>query len=185
MANALTLGRILLIIPFVAVFLADAAWNMKAALAIFLIAALSDFLDGYLARARNEVSALGAALDPLADKLLVAAALILLTHNGVIHGLGVIAVLIIVLREILVSGLRETMAARGEPLVVTTLAKWKTLLQLAAAALLLAAAPGGFVTAGAARSIGTGLLWASAVLTFFTGADYALKSARALRRAGG
>ena len=86
MANALTLARIALIAPFAAVFLINAPWNMTAALAIFIIAAATDFLDGRIARARGETSALGAALDPLADKLLIAAALILLVRNGVIAG---------------------------------------------------------------------------------------------------
>ena len=121
MANILTLARIVLIVPFVALFLADASWNMNAALVVFIIAALTDFLDGRVARARGEVSALGAALDPLADKLLIAAALILLVRNGVIAGAGVVAVIAIILREMLVSGLREAVTARGGALPVMQL----------------------------------------------------------------
>ena len=182
MANTLTLSRIALIVPFIAAFLVNSAWNMKAALAIFVLAALTDFLDGAVARARGEVSAIGAALDPLADKLLIAAALVLLTRNGVIAGAGVIAVLIIILREILVSGLREAVAARSGALPVTGLAKWKTAAQLIAAGLLIAAAPGG-LAGESLRPLAAGALWLAAVLTFWTGADYAVRAAQFLRGA--
>ncbi len=181
MANLLTLGRIALIVPFVFVFLTNADWNMKAAFVIFAVASFTDFLDGWVARARGEVSALGAALDPLADKLLIAAALILLMRNGVIAGLGVIAVLIIILREFLVSGLREAVSSTGETLTVTSLAKWKTTAQLVAAGLLLLAAPNGLADEGF-RPLASGFLWLATVLTFWTGADYALKAAKILRR---
>ena len=184
MANLLTLGRIALIVPFVAAFLANAAWNMTAALAIFALAALTDLLDGRVARARGEVSALGAALDPLADKLLIAAALILLVRNGVVYGAGVVAVIVIILREILVSGLREAVSGRGASLPVTALAKWKTAAQLVAAGLLIAAAPSG-LAGEALRPIAIGALWLAAALTFWTGADYALGAARLLRAGDG
>lgn len=180
MANLITLARIGLIAPFAAMFYLSAPWAMTAALVIFLIAASTDFLDGMVARARGETSALGAALDPLADKLLVAAALILLIRNGVIAGAGVFAALIIILREILVSGLREAVAQRGRTLAVTGLAKWKTAAQLVAAGLLLASAPGGPFGEGL-RPFASGLFWIAAVLTFWTGAEYALKAAAILR----
>jgi len=180
MANLLTLGRIALIVPFVWAFLYNAPWNMIVALVIFVIAAFTDFFDGRIARARGEVSALGAALDPLADKLLVAAALILLIRNGIVHSAGVIAVIIIILREILVSGLREAVTAKGESLPVTLLAKWKTAAQLIAVGLLLAAAPMGLV-GQALRPFAVGALWLAAILTFWTGADYALRAGRFLR----
>jgi len=184
MANFLTLGRMALIIPFVALFLANAPWNMTAALVIFVIAALTDLLDGQIARARGEVSAIGAALDPLADKLLIAAALILLLRNGVIAGYGVIAVIIILGREILVSGLREAVGAEGDRLQVTMLAKWKTATQLVAAGFLLASAPGG-LAGEALRPLATATLWLAAILTFWTGADYARRAAQMLRGAKG
>jgi len=180
MANILTLGRIVLIIPFVAAFLINAQWNMKAAFVIFVVAAVTDFFDGRIARARSEVSALGAALDPLADKLLIAAALILLMRNGIIAGVGVIGVIIIILREILISGLREAIAQRGGSLKVTQLAKWKTTAQLVAAGLLLAAAPRGLI-GEALRPFASGVFWLAAVLTFWTGADYAYRAALQLR----
>ncbi len=180
MANLFTLGRIALIIPFIAIFLANAEWNMKAAFILFTVAAVTDFFDGRIARARGEVSALGAALDPLADKLLIATALILLLRNGIIAGAGVIAVIIIILREILVSGLREAVTLGGGSLKVTQLAKWKTTAQLVAAGLLLAAAPHGLI-GEALRPLASGGLWLAAVLTFWTGADYAYNAARLLR----
>lgn len=181
MANIITIGRIVLVIPFILVFLSNTTWNMTAALVIFIIAALTDFLDGWVARARNEVSALGAALDPIADKLLVAAALLLLARNGLLHGAGVIGALVILLREILVGGLREALAARSQSLPVTPLAKGKTSAQLLAIALLLAAAPNGLI-GEALRPIGVGVFWVAVILTFWTGADYTIKSLRLLRR---
>ena len=183
MANLLTLTRMLLIVPFAALFMADAPWTMKAALAIFIIAAVTDFFDGRIARARGEVSALGAALDPIADKLLIAAALLLLTRNGVIAGAGVIAALMILLREILVTGLREALARIGAALPVTRLAKSKTAAQIVAIGLLLASAPGGLAGEGW-RPAANGALWLAAVLTFWTGATYAAAARTALRERG-
>lgn len=180
MANAITIARILLAIPFAALFFVSASWAMKAALAVFAFAAISDFLDGYVARARNEVSALGAALDPVADKILVGAALLLLTRNGVISGPGVGAALLILAREFLVGGLREALAGRSLDLPVTGLAKWKTASQMVAIGLLLAGAPGGLLGARLAP-IADGALWLSAILTLWTGADYAARGAMLLR----
>lgn len=182
MANLITLSRILLVIPFAAMFFIDAPWAMIGALVIFAIAGATDFLDGRVARARGEVSALGAALDPLADKLLIAAALLLLTRNGVIRDWGVVAALVILLREILVTGLREAVGQKGQTLAVTSLAKWKTAAQIIAIGLLLAAAPGG-IAGESLRSVAGGALWASAILTLWTGADYARKAVAALRGA--
>lgn len=181
MANLLTFARIILVIPFAALFLADAAWNMKAALAIFIVASATDFFDGWIARKRGEVSALGAALDPIADKLLIAAALLLLTRNGIVRDFGVVAALVILLREIFVGGLREALALRGESLPVTPLAKWKTAAQIVAVGLMLAAAPGGAI-GEPARPFASGALWLAAILTLWTGSDYALKGVSALRK---
>lgn len=184
MANLLTLARIALILPFAAMFFVNAAWAMTAALVIFIIAASTDFLDGYVARARGETSALGAALDPLADKLLVAAALILLIRNGVIAGAGVAAALIIVLREVLVGGLREAVTLKGASLPVTGIAKLKTAAQLIAVGLLLASAPGGVLGEGA-RPLASGVFWLAAVLTLWTGADYSWRAAALLNDRSG
>ncbi len=181
MANALTIGRILLTAPFIAFFLYNAPWGVTAALIVFLIAAATDFLDGRIARARGETSALGAALDPLADKLLVAAALILLLRNGVAYGADAIAVLAIILREILVTGLREAVVLGGGRLPVTSLAKVKTALQLAACALLMAAAPTGPI-GPAAEPAARLTLWLAAGVTVWTGGRYAVAATAALRR---
>lgn len=184
MANYLTASRILLILPFAAMFFVNASWALKAALVIFALAAATDFLDGYVARARGEISALGAALDPLADKLLVAAALLLLVRNGILRDAGVVAALAILLRELLVGGLREAVAKAGGDLAVTPLAKGKTTAQLVAIGLLLASAPGGVVGDGL-RPVAVGAFWLAAFLTLWTGADYASKAVRHLRRRPG
>ena len=180
MANAITIARILLIIPFTAMFFIQSDWAMNSALAIFIIAALSDFLDGFVARKRGEVSALGAALDPIADKLLIGAAIILLVRNGVIRDAGVIGAIVILLREIFVGGLREALAARGETLPVTALAKYKTAAQLVAFTLLIAGAPGG-IGNEALRPIANGFFWAAVVLTLWTGASYTVDAFRRLK----
>lgn len=181
MANALTLARMGLVLPFAAMFFIGAGWAMTAALALFVVAALTDYLDGVVARRRGETSALGAALDPIADKLLIAAALILLVRSGTIRDAGVVAALVIILREVLISGLREALARYGQSLPVSPLAKWKTTAQLLAAGALLAAAPTGLAGEDF-RPLASALLWAAAVLTLWTGGDYAVRAGRALRR---
>jgi len=181
MANALTLARIALIIPFVALFLANAPWNMTAAFAVFVLASLTDFADGRVARARGETSALGAAIDPIADKLLIAAALVLLIRNGVIGGASIIAALAILLREVLVSGLREAVAAQNASLAVTGLAKWKTAAQIIAVGLLLASAPQGILSAEF-RPFGVGALWLAAILTIWTGGAYCRAAVQILNK---
>lgn len=184
MANFLTLSRIVLIIPFAAMFFIAAPWALTAAFAIFAIAAATDFFDGRIARARGETSALGAALDPLADKLLVAAALLLLVRNGVIRDFGVVAALAILLREILVGGLREQLGKIGETLPVTGPAKIKTSVQLLAVGLLIAAAPGGLAGDQIAPAA-MGLFWIAAILTVATGADYSRRAVQLLRNPPG
>ncbi|HNS86837.1 MAG TPA: CDP-diacylglycerol--glycerol-3-phosphate 3-phosphatidyltransferase [Parvularculaceae bacterium] len=184
MANLITLSRIILVLPFAAMFFIDGRWAMTAALGIFVLAAVSDFLDGWIARARKETSALGAALDPLADKLLVAAGILLLVKNGVIRDADFFAALIILLREMLVGGLREALAPRGVALKVSTLAKWKTAAQLVAIALYLAAAPGGLIE-GKSTAAASAVLWFAALLTVVTGYQYVKEAVRLLRAEGG
>lgn len=179
MANLITFARIFLVLPFAAMFFLAEPWAMNAALLIFGLAALTDLLDGWVARARNEVSALGAALDPVADKLLIAAALLLLTRNGIIREAGTAAALIILLREIFVGGLREALGTRAQTLPVTALAKGKTAAQMMAIGLLLAATPDG-VLGPSAQPLANGVLWLAAVLTLWTGADYARRGIKAL-----
>jgi cardiolipin synthase len=180
MANALTLARIALIAPFAAMFFIAAPWAMLAALALFVIAALTDLFDGMAARSTGRVTALGAALDPLADKMLIAAALLLLTRNGIIRDAGVIAALIMLMRELFVGGMREAVGQKGETLPVTGLAKLKTMAQLVAIGLLIAAAPGG-LGGEAMRPFAAAALWFAAVLTVWTGVDYGRRAVRILR----
>lgn len=146
-------------------------WLRWVALAVFIAAAITDFLDGYYARIWDQQSALGRMLDPIADKLLVASCLLMLAADGIIHGWTLWAAIVILCREILVSGLREYLAALRVSVPVTKLAKWKTTGQLVAIGFLLAGEAGDrvfpFVT-----QLGLLLLWLSAILTIYTGWDY-------------
>ncbi len=167
--NLLTLSRALSGLP-VAVLALGGWW--LAAFLLFVAAAATDWLDGHLARARGQVSDFGRFLDPIADKLMVAAALVALVAEGAVAGWAVLAVVIILLRELTVSGLREYLAPRGVTVHVSGLAKWKTAAQLAACAVLLlgvaAPAPGGLPVAG----LGQVALWVAAALTAWTGGEY-------------
>lgn len=141
------------------------------ALGIFVFAAITDFLDGYLARAWEQQSVLGRMLDPIADKLIVGAALLMLVANQTISGISVLAALIILCREILVSGLREFLAELNVTVTVTWLAKWKTAVQMVALCFLLADGAGNELI-GHATNIGLVLLWIAALVTIYTGFDY-------------
>ncbi len=166
--NLLTLGRIAAIPLVVALLFLDGAFARWAALALYAVAGLTDWFDGKLARDRGEVSPLGRFLDPIADKLLVAAIIIMLVATGEIAGLHVIAVLLILSRELLVSGLREFLAELQVPLPVSRLAKWKTGIQMVALALLLIAP----AVPAAIGLLGLALLWLATLLTLITGWDY-------------
>ena len=164
----LTLSRIAALVPLALLLALDAPAARAAALVLFLAAAATDWFDGRLARARGEVTVLGRCLDPIADKLLVATLLVMLLAAG---EAPVVPVLVILLRELTISGLREAMAGNGPSLPVTALAKWKTTVQMVALATLVV---GDHIPAGAA--VGAALLWLAAALTAITGAQY-LKSA--------
>ena len=170
--NVLTYGRILAVPGVVAClyFLTGdtARW---AALTLYVAACITDWLDGYLARAWQQQSTIGRMLDPIADKLLVAATLLVLTHFNTISGIHVWAALIILCREILVSGLREFLAELNVKIHVTQLAKWKTSLQMIALGVLLVGPAGEKVIPGV-MSAGLALLWMAALLTLWTGYDY-------------
>lgn len=147
----------------------DAArWS---AFGLFVAAALTDWLDGYLARAWEQQSTLGRMLDPIADKLIVGAALLMLVHDRTIDGLTVWAAVIILCREILVSGLREFLAELNVKVHVTRLAKWKTALQMVALAALLAGPAADKILPGTTYA-GLLLFWIAAILTLVTGFDY-------------
>ncbi|ASW06077.1 MULTISPECIES: CDP-diacylglycerol--glycerol-3-phosphate 3-phosphatidyltransferase [Rhizobium] len=174
--NLLTYGRIICVPLIVLCFFIEgklegsdfARW---VALWIFIIASITDFLDGYLARIWNQTSNIGRMLDPIADKLLVSAILLLVAADGTIAGWSLWAAIIILCREILVSGLREYLAALKVSVPVTRIAKWKTTAQLVAIAFLLAG-PAGDKVLPYTTEMGIVLLWVAALLTIYTGYDY-------------
>jgi len=154
-------------------------WLRGVALFIFIAAGVTDFLDGYLARKWGEHSTFGRMLDPIADKLLVASCLLMLAADGTIRGWSLWAAIVILCREILVSGLREYLAELRVSVPVTQLAKWKTTLQLVAVGFLVAGEAGDAVVP-VVTPIGLTLLWLSALLTLYTGWDYFRAGARHL-----
>jgi CDP-diacylglycerol--glycerol-3-phosphate 3-phosphatidyltransferase len=170
--NILTYGRIVAV-PVVVVCLFPPAepWVRWIAFAAFAAAAITDYFDGYLARAWGQQSSLGRMLDPIADKLLVSACLLMLAADGTIHSWSLWAAIVILCREILVSGLREFLAELRVSVPVTRLAKWKTTVQLLAVGFLLAGPAGETVLPGT-TGFGLVLLWLSAVVTLYTGYDY-------------
>ncbi len=169
--NILTLSRIAAIPILVALLYFHSPLTRWAALALFSLAGLTDYLDGYLARHRGQVSALGRFLDPIADKLLVASVIVVLVAIKQIDGLVVIPAIVIVCREILVSGLREYLAEVKVPLPVSSLAKWKTAIQLIALGFLIVGTEAGPEILPM-EWIGDTGLWIAALLTFVTGYDY-------------
>jgi len=170
--NLLTYARLAAVPALAAVmFFVKGELANWLALAIFAVAAITDFFDGYIARTWNQQSPLGRMLDPIADKLLVGAALLMLVSNQTISGWSIWAALIILMREILVSGLREFLAELNVTVAVTRLAKWKTTVQMVALCFLLAGGAGDKLCA-CATDIGLVLLWAAAIVTLYTGFDY-------------
>jgi len=141
------------------------------ALSIFVIAAITDFFDGYFARAWKQQSSLGRMLDPIADKLLVGVALLMLASVGIIGDWSLWAAIIILSREILVSGLREYLAELSVSVPVTQLAKYKTTMQMLALGFLIAG-PAGDKVFQWTSTIGLTLLWGAAIITLYTGFDY-------------
>jgi cardiolipin synthase (CMP-forming) len=146
-------------------------WLRWVALAIFISAGVTDILDGYLARTWGQQSSLGRMLDPIADKLLVASCLLMLAAEDTIRGWSLLAAVIILCREILVSGLREYLAELRVGVPVTRLAKWKTTGQMVAVGFLIAGEAGDKIIP-VVTEIGILLLWLSAILTLYTGWDY-------------
>ena len=176
--NYLTIGRIIIVPVFVFAFYLPGFYGDVIPFALFVIASFTDFLDGLLARMYKEESKLGELLDPIADKIIVATALILLVMDGTIRNYEVIAAIIILTREILISGLREFLAKGKIKLPVSSLAKLKTVLQMVSIALLLSGDTGNKIINFQdynAQTIGIILLWLSAALTLFTGYDYMRK----------
>ena len=182
--NLLTLSRILAIPVLVALAALRLPWGDVAACAVFAAAGITDYFDGKIARERQQISAFGRMLDPIADKLLVAAALMVLLGMNRLSDLALYPAIVIMLREILVSGLREFLAGLRIGLPVTRLAKWKTGFQMGALGTLLAGDSGaavlglGFLPVAL---IGEAMLWTAAGLTLLTGWDYLVAG---LRHAG-
>ena len=146
-------------------------WLRWVALAVFIAAGVTDYLDGYYARIWDQQSAFGRMLDPIADKLLVSSCLLILAADGIIHGWSLWAAIVILCREILVSGLREYLAELRVSVPVSRLAKWKTVWQLVAVGFLIAGDAGDQVLP-VVTPIGLALLWLSALVTLYTGWDY-------------
>jgi cardiolipin synthase len=174
--NILTYGRIAAVPVVVGLLywqsiVGAGLWLRWLALAVFIAAAVTDILDGYLARVWEQQSSLGRMLDPIADKLLVASCLLMLAAEETIRGWTLLAAVVILCREILVSGLREYLAELRVSVPVTRLAKWKTFGQLVAIGFLIAGEAGDRVVPGVTQ-FGILLLWLSAILTLYTGYDY-------------
>ena len=173
--NILTIGRIIIVPIFVLTFFIPGLFGDLIPFFLFALASFTDYLDGLLARMFKEESKLGELLDPIADKILVAAALILLVMNGTIKNYEVIAAIIILTREILISGLREFLAKGRVTMQVTSLSKLKTFIQMISIAILLTGESGNKIINFQdynAQTIGIILLWLSAFLTLYTGYDY-------------
>jgi cardiolipin synthase len=196
--NLLTYGRIAAVPAVVGAMywqalLDGGLWLRWVALLIFILAGITDFLDGYIARVWEQQSSFGRMLDPIADKLLISSCLLMLAAEGTIRGWSLWAAIVILCREILVSGLREYLAELRVGVPVTQLARWKTALQLVAVGFLIAGEAGdavipgltvtiptlwttgvfvGTQTLGLVTFVGIALLWISALLTLYTGWDY-------------
>ena len=176
--NILTIGRIIIVPIFVATFFLPGFFGELIPFFLFVLASFTDYLDGLLARIFKEESKLGELLDPIADKILVSTALVLLTMNGTIKNFEVIAAIIIITREIIISGLREFLAKISISMPVTGLAKMKTFIQMFSISILLTGDFGNKIINFQdynAQTIGIVLLWLSAGLTLYTGYDYLAK----------
>ena len=168
--NILTFGRIAVIPVIVALFFWPGETARWLALVLFALASISDFIDGWLARRFQAASPIGRLFDPIADKLLVGAVIVVLVWTG---DAPVIPAILIVCRELLVSGLREYLAEHRVALPVTRLAKWKTTIQMVALGFLILGAGGPVLAEGVTTFVvGQVLFWIAAVLTLITGWSY-------------
>ncbi len=168
--NILTISRIVVIpVIFLAIYIHSALWSILAGV-LFVMASITDYLDGYFARSRNQNSVLGRLLDPIADKLLVVSALLIIVANQMVSPITYIPVIIIMCREVLVSGMREFLAEFRVGMPVTRLAKWKTACQMTAISMILLQRL--YFIGDAVGFIGEWLLWIAGILTFVTGYQY-------------
>jgi len=172
LANKLTLLRVVLVPVFMVLLLMDGMWFKIGALAVFVIASLTDMLDGQIARRYNQITTFGKFADPLADKMLTTAAFLGFMEMGIINSW---ALLIILLREFAVSGIRLAAAGEGEVIAASFFGKFKTVAQMVAiiATLLLMILP---VEQTAANIISAALIWISIVFTVLSGADYVVRN---------
>jgi cardiolipin synthase (CMP-forming) len=169
--NMLTYGRIVAVPVVAALLMVGGERSRWVALGIYILAAITDFLDGYLARKWQQQSALGRMLDPIADKVLVAVVLLVLAADGILRDGHMWAAIIILAREVLVSGLREFLGELRVSVPVTKIAKWKTTAQLLAIGFLIAG-PAGDRFVPHTTQVGIVFLWVAAALTLYTGYDY-------------
>lgn len=171
--NILTMVRIWAIPVIVATFFVSSPLWAWTGVVLFAIAGITDYMDGYLARHLNQLSRFGRVLDPIADKLLVGSILLMLAYTGRLPYYGIIPAVIIMCREILVSGLREFLAEIKVGCPVTRLAKWKTACQMTALPVLMVAdVRFSGIFSGFLTILGTMALWGAALLTVMTGYDY-------------
>ncbi|UEM19571.1 CDP-diacylglycerol--glycerol-3-phosphate 3-phosphatidyltransferase [Skermanella mucosa] len=168
--NLLTLSRIIVIPIIIGLFFVREHWAAWTACGLFALAAITDYFDGYLARSWSQVSLVGKFLDPIADKLLVAAVLFMLVAVDKLSGISVLPAVVILLREVLVSGLREFLAGIRVGMPVSKLAKWKTAIQMVALGILIVGDDG--PSGVPVQMIGEVGLWAAGLLTLITGWDY-------------
>ena len=176
--NILTIGRIIIVPIFIFTFFLPGFFGELIPFFLFVLASFTDYLDGLLARLFKEESKLGELLDPIADKILVSTALLLLIMTGTIKNFEVIAAIIIITREIIISGLREFLAKGSISMPVTSLSKLKAFIQMFAIAVLLTGDIGNKIINFQdynAQTIGIILLWLSAALTLYTGYGYIVK----------
>lgn len=173
-ANLLTFGRILAIPYIVYSFYGTEPYWMWIGFGLYSIAAITDFFDGYIARKWNITTRLGRFLDPLADKLIVTAMILMLAGFSKIQGIHLVPAVIILCREMTISGLREHLSALSIDVPVSSIAKWKTTIQMFSLGFLMVgddrvpAIPSGF--------IGNVLLWISALLSVYSGFKYLSKN---------
>ncbi|MBA3668408.1 MAG: CDP-diacylglycerol--glycerol-3-phosphate 3-phosphatidyltransferase [Sphingomonas sp.] len=174
--NLLTLSRILAVPILVFLLWRPTPIDYAVTFVLYCIVGITDYFDGYLARAQGRISRLGQYLDPIADKIMVAAVIVMLISSRkmsgepVIHGLHIIPALVILLREIIVSGLREFLAPLNVSMPVSSLAKWKTTFQLVSLGALISG--GAFPAYDWVHQVGLASLWAAGALTLVTGYDY-------------
>jgi CDP-diacylglycerol--glycerol-3-phosphate 3-phosphatidyltransferase/cardiolipin synthase len=169
--NILTLSRIFAV-PLLVGFLWWPQWagGYAIAFALYCLMGITDYFDGYVARAQGTVSKLGVFLDPIADKIMIAAVILMLVATRDVTGIHLVAAIVILLREIAVSGLREFLAQLRVSIPVSQLAKWKTTLQLLSFGALILA--GALPEQAWIKTVGLASLWGAAVLTAITGWDY-------------